>query len=152
MGFDAAVIFIFMAIVDNSNEHLQRQISLKDRTSRFSSARSPRNGRQPIFKIEFVMALIKGLFFVFGMVKPHYQLKFLFEITWSVVQFLTLPSRYISIEIHRKRQNFKFWRLLFCFEPQKQAVSHRLCGTASKNCWKPVWKKCGSVWNVSKTF
>lgn len=108
MGFDAAVIFIFMAIVDNSNEHLQRQISLKDRTSRFSSARSPRNGRQPIFKIEFVMALIKGLFFVFGMVKPHYQLKFLFEITWSVVQFLTLPSRYISIEIHRKRQNFKF--------------------------------------------
>ena len=63
MSFDAAVIFIFMAIVDNSNEHLQRQISLKDRTSRFSSARSPRNGRQPIFKIEFVMALIKGLFF-----------------------------------------------------------------------------------------
>lgn len=63
MSFDAAAIFVFMLIAHNLNEHPQRQISLTHNTSRFSSARSPRNGRQPIFKIEFVMALIKGLFF-----------------------------------------------------------------------------------------
>jgi len=50
MGFDAAVIFVFMLIAHNLNEHPQRQISLTH-TSRILRAESQSGSRQTSFKV-----------------------------------------------------------------------------------------------------